>query len=618
MYVLGTAGHVDHGKSALVNALTGIDPDRLPEEKERQMTIDLGFAWFKLPDGREVSVVDVPGHEDFIRNMLAGVVGIDVALLIIAADEGVMPQTREHLAILDLLRVERGIVVITKKDLVDEEVLELATMEAEDVIKDTTLSRSPIIAVSAFSGEGIPELADEISRLLDRTTQRKDIGRPRLPIDRIFTIKGFGTVVTGTLIDGKLEAGKEIEIVPSGLKAAIRRLETHKQTEDVAAPGSRVSANLAGIPPDKLERGMVITSPGWLQPSQLLDVKLKAVADLPHTRTHDLSVMLYVGTSEVGAGVRLLDKEKLDAGDTGWAQLKLERGVAVAKGDLFVIRSPRETIGGGEIVDTQPKRHRRLEATIIQNLEAREKGTPEEMLLAILETSGPSEFADLVRISLLDETAVKKAFDSLVNDKKVAPIGHEGAHHLFFSSKQWENLSQEASELLQNYHTQFPLRQGMPREEIKSRLKISAAHADSIIKKLAEEGSLLEEGKFVRQPAHTVRPSPEQQSQAAAFISQVSQNPFPPTTGWNTDPEIINMLVQEGRVIRVREGFLTDSSFEDVVRKVTREIKSRGKITVSDMRVLFKTSRENAIALVQYLDEKKITLRVGSDRVLRE
>ncbi|MFH0913907.1 MAG: selenocysteine-specific translation elongation factor [Chloroflexota bacterium] len=278
MFVIGTAGHIDHGKSALVKALTGIDPDRLREEKERGMTIDLGFAWLKLPSGREVGLVDVPGHERFIKNMLAGVGGIDLALLIVAANEGVMPQTREHLAILDLLEIRQGIVVLTKRDLVDEEWLSLVKMEVEELIKPTTLAQAPIVPVSAFTGAGLPELVATIDRLLGSVAPRKDLGRPRLPIDRVFTIAGAGTVVTGTLIDGSLTLGQEVEIIPAGLKSRIRGLQIHKAQTDTAPPGSRVAVNLVGVTTEQLQRGDVLTRPGWLQPTTLLLVKLRLLS----------------------------------------------------------------------------------------------------------------------------------------------------------------------------------------------------------------------------------------------------------------------------------------------------------------------------------------------------
>jgi selenocysteine-specific elongation factor len=273
MYVIGTAGHVDHGKSTLVQALTGIDPDRLREEKERGMTIELGFAWLTLPSGKEVSIIDVPGHERFIKNMLAGVGGIDLALLVIAANESVMPQTREHLAILDLLRVKKGMAVIAKRDLVDEEMLELVMAEVEDVLKGTTLEGAPMIPVSAVTGEGIPELLSTLDTLLETTETRKDSGRPRLAIDRSFTMSGFGTVVTGTLIDGSLSVGMEAEIVPSGRVARIRGLQSHRQKIETASPGRRLAVNLSGVSHDQIQRGEVLTIPGWLRPTIALDVR---------------------------------------------------------------------------------------------------------------------------------------------------------------------------------------------------------------------------------------------------------------------------------------------------------------------------------------------------------
>ncbi|MCX5998096.1 MAG: selenocysteine-specific translation elongation factor, partial [Chloroflexi bacterium] len=359
MYVLGTAGHVDHGKSALVEAMTGIDPDRLGEEKQRGMTIDLGFAWLKLPSGREVSIVDVPGHERFIKNMLAGVGGIDLALLVVAADEGVMPQTREHLAILDLLRVTMGVVVVTKRDLVDEELLELVKMEVKEVVASTTLAQAPIVAVSAKTGEGLPDLLAAIDSLLDVTPPRRDIGKPRLPIDRVFTMAGFGTVVTGTLIDGQLSVGQEVEIVPRGLKARLRGLQTHRTKLESVGPGRRVAANLAGVATSQLERGDVLTDPGWLTPTAVIDARVRLLAKLGRPLKHNTMVTFHSNAVEAENRVRLLDKEELKAGESGYAQFALARPVAVAKGDLFIIRSSEETLGGGEIIDTHPKRHRR-------------------------------------------------------------------------------------------------------------------------------------------------------------------------------------------------------------------------------------------------------------------
>src|SRR5438128_782029 len=307
MSCIGTAGHIDHGKSTLVKVLTGIDPDRLAEEKERGTTIDLGFAWLTLPNGREVSIVDVPGHEGFIKNMLAGVGGIDAALLVVAADEGVMPQTREHLAILDLLRVRRGVVALTKADLVDAEWLELVREEVAEQLKPTTLAGAPIIPVSAYTRQGLPELLAQLEHILDEAQERQDIARPRLPVDRVFTMTGFGTVVTGTLLDGTFSAGQDVEVLPQGLRTRIRSLQTHRHQVHVAVPGSRVAINLANVPRTDLERGNVVAFPGQLQPAMLIDARIQLLADAARPLAHNTLVDFYSGSQEMPAKSRLLD-----------------------------------------------------------------------------------------------------------------------------------------------------------------------------------------------------------------------------------------------------------------------------------------------------------------------
>ncbi|HEX2171721.1 MAG TPA: selenocysteine-specific translation elongation factor [Dehalococcoidia bacterium] len=376
MFVIGTAGHIDHGKSTLVQALTGIDPDRLREEKARGMTIDLGFAWLKLPSGREVSVVDVPGHERFIKNMLAGVGGIDLAVLVIAADEGVMPQTSEHLAILDLLQVRSGVVAITKSDLVDADWLGLVTADVEEAIAGTTLAQAPIVPVSAITGAGLPELKQAIDALLETTPQRQDLGRPRLPIDRVFTIAGFGTVVTGTLTDGILTVGQEVEILPDGRRTRIRGLQTHKHKVERVEPGSRVAANLVGVSTEELHRGNVLTRPGWLRPSQAADVHLRVINWLDRSVGHNLNVTFHSGANEVPAKLRLLDQDEVLPGDSGWAQVRFAEPIPLVKGDYFIIRSPEQTLAGGQIVEPHAKRHRRFHSGTIDRLVTLEAGTP--------------------------------------------------------------------------------------------------------------------------------------------------------------------------------------------------------------------------------------------------
>src|SRR5579875_1870926 len=388
MATLGTAGHVDHGKSTLVQALTGIDPDRLAEEKARGMTIDLGFAWLALPDGRQVSIVDVPGHEDFIKNMLAGVGGIDLALLVIAADEGVMPQTREHLAILDLLRIPRGIVALSKCDLVDDDWLALVREDVAATLAGTVLAGAPIIPVSALTGAGLPELMAAIAAHLPPEREVAPDAVPRLPIDRVFTVSGFGTIVTGTLLDGALHVGQEVVIMPGGRRARVRGMQQHQAQVQAALPGTRAALNLAGVARHELARGMVVSLPGALAPSLLLDARVECWAGAPRAIAHNAVLDLAVGAAETTARVRLLAGNEILPGAWGWAQLRLAEPVAVRRGDRFILRnpSPSETLGGGSVVEAPARHHRRNQPGVLAHLAALASGDPTAIIRATLAT----------------------------------------------------------------------------------------------------------------------------------------------------------------------------------------------------------------------------------------
>ena len=618
MYILGTAGHVDHGKSALVRALTGIDPDRLTEEKERGMTIDLGFAWLGLPSGREVSIVDVPGHERFIKNMLAGVGGIDLAMLVIAADEGVMPQTREHLAILDLLNVRKGIIVITKKDLVDAELLELVSMDAEDVICGTTLDGAPLVSTSAMTGEGLPDLLAAIDTLLDSVRPRRDIGRPRLSIDRVFTMRGFGTVVTGTLNDGTLSVGQEIVLLPSGQRTHIRGLQTHKRKVDSVPPGSRVAVNLSGISTEDVQRGYVLTKPGWLTPTRFVDVRLRAISDLPQAISHNKSITFHTGASEVMGKVRLLDRETLNSGESGWAQILLAQHVAVARGDPFIVRSPQGTLGGGTIFDAHAKRHRRFQPGVIASLEARVNGSPKDILLAIVEANEPIEFEAVVAQSSLSHDEASIALKTLAAEKQVVTLGSEGARTILLSASGWNHLEEESRRIINSYHAQFPLRLGMPKEELRSRLKILSQHLTSVLQQLIGTGTVVEEGALIRLPTHAITPSADQQAEIQGFLHSLTANPFSPSWESLPSPDVLNLLIDQRRVVKVSENVLFDASaYDEMVKRIIEHLKAQGKITVAEVRDMFQTSRKYALALMEHLDEQKTTKRIGDERVLR-
>ena len=620
MYVIGTAGHVDHGKSTLVEALTGIDPDRLREEKERGMTIDLGFAWLQLPSGNEVSIVDVPGHERFVNNMLAGVGGIDLALLVVAADESVMPQTREHLAILDLLQIKRGLVAITKTDLVDSDWLELVVNDVEEVLTGTMLEGVPIVPVSAVTGDGLPLLVSTIDELLQEATTRKDLGRPRLPIDRSFTITGFGTVVTGTLIDGNLSVGQEVELAGSGRATRVRGLQTHRTKLEQAAPGTRVAVNLTGVPHEDIGRGEVLTVPGWLRPTSAIDVHLKIILDAPHPIRHNMFVTIHTGSSEAIGRVRLLEAQTVEPGGTAWAQIKLSAPLAVVKGDCFVIRSNQTTLGGGNIVDPHARRHRRRHQPILERLAVMEAGSDREILVKAIEMSEPSEFQPLVNRVNLQPSVARAELTAMATEKLVVVLGRRaigpGVH--LYSAAGWASVADSTRGSLEAYHLQFPLRKGAPKEELRSRLGMTPQVFNHALPMLQQEDVLIEEGTLVRLPNHRPSLSDAQEKIAGAYLRGLEVEPFSPPTDSPIDAEVLHLLVDQGKAIRVSETVVySASAYRDMTERVSTYIKEHGEITVADVRDLFDTSRKYALALMDYLDHERVTRRVGDARVLR-
>ncbi len=615
MFVIGTAGHIDHGKSVLIHRLTGIDPDRLVEEKERGMTIDLGFAWLTLPSGREVGIIDVPGHERFIKNMLAGVGGIDLALLVVAANEGVMPQTREHLEILDLLDIKTGIVVITKLDTVDEELLSLVTMEVQELIAPTSLKDAPIVPVSAITGEGLPELLNEIDRLLSTAEPRKETGRPRLLIDRIFTIAGSGTVVTGTLIDGSLSQGQDVEVLPAGLKAKIRGLQSHKTRVEKVGPGSRTAANITGVSVSQLQRGDVLTSPGWLRPATRMDVRLRLLPGLPRSLKHGTVVSLFTGAAEVEAKVHLLEREEVKPGDTALVQIATQQPVAVVKGDHFIIRSPMDTLGGGTIISVYARRHRRFRENIIENLVKIEHGTAEEIISAMLDMKQPLGVESLVINSNLSGDEVRHALDALVQQKKVE-VARQGNDLLVYNSAGWESLVQKTRDMVGDYCRRFPTRTGMPKSELSNKLGLTP-HSP-VLQKLITDGIIVEEGASVRMPSFQVKLTDEQQKKIDLYLRVLSENPYSPPGDVKIEQDLLSLLLRQEKVVKVSEGvvFLKDA-YEEMVSRITAHAKEHGSVTIADVREMFGNSRKYITALLEYLDEKKITRRSGDARVLK-
>jgi len=636
--VIGTAGHVDHGKSTLVKALTGIDPDRLKEEKEREMTIDLGFAWLTLPSGEQVGVVDVPGHQDFIKNMLAGVGGIEATLFIIAADESVMPQTREHLAILDLIKVPAGVIALTKTDLAEsEEWIELVEAEVMEVVEGTVLEGAPIVPVSAVTGQGLERLLETLDQVLAETSPRVDRGRPRLPVDRVFTVSGFGTVVTGTLSDGNLQVGQEVVVLPAGLKARIRGLQTHKHKIEVAVPGSRVAINLTGVSTDDLKRGNVVTVAGWLEPTQLVDVRLDYLADAPRELRHNQEVEFFSGAAEVIAHVRLLGTRSQAPGQSGWVQLRLAERVPLVKGDHFIIRqpSPSLTIGGGVVVDPLPRRrHRRFRPQVIQRLEMLAHGTPADLLVETLDRRGPMPARTLIAEAALPSETATQALGQLLQEEQVfvlspASVTPGDNPQLTASSPTyvasvagWATLASRLTAEVGEFHRAQPLRQGMPREALKSRLKLETRLFNEAVVRAAAEGALVETATMIRLPEHTVRFSPDQQEAVESLLREFRRAPYTTPSYKDSvsavDEGVVLALIEGGQLVRLSpDVLLLAETYDELEAWVRERISEHGSVNVAQVRDAFNTSRKYALALLEYLDDRRITKRVGDDRVLR-
>jgi selenocysteine-specific elongation factor len=466
--VVGTAGHVDHGKSTLLTALTGIDPDRLREERERGMTIDLGFAWVRLPTGDDIGFVDVPGHQDFIRNMLAGIGSIDAVLLVVAADEGVMPQTREHLAILGLLGIDRGVIALTKRDLVDDEWAALAVADVRAALRGTALADAPLVEVSATTRRGLDELLTTLGRVLGAAPARRDVGRPRLPVDRSFTMSGFGTVVTGTLLDGSLAVGDEVTAMPGELRARIRGLQTHRRSLEIARPGSRVAANVSGVDKDSVSRGMVLARPGTLQTSNLLAVRLAVLPGASGPVEHDEELKVHIGTAETMARASLLEGPAIAPGEEAWVQLRLAAAVAVSVGDRLVVRrpSPSETIGGGAVADITAARLRRRAETVA-GLERRTAPSAASRLLASLDA--PRTGAEAAERSGLTPGEGDAAVAELLADGRAVPLGDA-----LLSRGAFDAFATHVERLCAQAHRRTPLRAGASREEARSAIGLPA------------------------------------------------------------------------------------------------------------------------------------------------
>ncbi|WP_456431098.1 selenocysteine-specific translation elongation factor [Thermosulfuriphilus sp.] len=632
--ILGTAGHIDHGKTTLVKALTGIDTDRLKEEKLRGITIELGFAHLKLPSGEIIGIVDVPGHERFVKNMVAGASGIDLVALVIAADEGIMPQTREHLAICDLLGVRTGLVVLTKKDLVEEDWLELVREEISDFVRGTFLEGAPIVAVSATNGEGIAELKEILDHLVAQIRQRSKKGPFRMPIDRVFTVRGFGTVVTGTTISGRIRVGDQIEIMPKRLKGRVRNIQVYGQDREEALAGERTALNLQGLEKESLERGDVVCRPGGLRPSWLLDLHLRYLSEAGRPLKTGTRVRFHVGTCETLGRIVLFGDEELAPGEEALAQIRLERPVAVWRGDHYVIRSysPVITIGGGTVLNPLPPKRKRSQPRHLEELRLLKEANDEDLILyhlrqAALKGLTLEELS--IRTALFDK-ALEGIISRLKTQKKVVALEAEG-RTILLEGRRWQELKEIILERLRLFHQKNPLLRGLSKEELRSRLpsELDQRAFAQLLNELISKGQIIQDQEVIRLSSHKIVLAEEQErlKRQIESIFRRAGLKVPDRdealSRFREQPELalklFDYLVQEGRLVRLKDGlYFHQDVLKEVEKKVVSFLKENKEMSIAQFRELTRTSRKYMIPLLEYLDHKKVTLRIGDKRVLRK
>jgi selenocysteine-specific elongation factor len=629
MYVVGTAGHVDHGKSTLISALTGINPDRLKEELERQMTIDLGFAWYTLPSGEEIGIVDVPGHSDFIENMLAGVGGIDVVLFIIAADEGIMAQSREHLDILKLLGIKLGLIILTKIDMIeDQEWINLVESEVREFVTGSFLENAPILKVSALKDIGLKELSLNLDAILKECAPKKDIHAPRLPIDRIFSIKGFGTIVTGTLLDGNFMVGDQVEILPLGINSRIRGIQNHKKKQQIAEPGNRTAINLVGVDIDQLQRGNVVCLPDRLRSTRRIDVQVELLDNRISGIRHDDNLKIFIGSAQTLARTRLINISELKPGENGWLQLELEKPLVVKRNDRFIIRrpSPAATIGGGFVLSAHPiRRHKRFSKSVIERFKILSTGSDEDIILVQLLAFKVTELSTLIETSEINERRAKDIVEQLINSNKVILFEQNGmitSSNWIAANEYWIELKSSIIQLIEAYHKKFPLDLGMSSEGLFKKIGLSKKALSVAIGKLVTDEDVLSINGKIMLESHQVEFSPDQEEMVLKLKKVFKSSPFlTPSTQECIEiagRDVFQAMVSQGMIVEVAAGIVfMKKDIENIISRIYEIFKKENKLSASEFRDQLKTSRKYAIALLEYLDEIGVTKRIDNYRILK-
>ena len=629
--VIGTAGHIDHGKTTLVKALTGIDTDRLKEEKARGISIELGFASLVLPDGTQAGIVDVPGHERFVKTMLAGAGGIDLVVLVIAADEGVMPQTREHLHICELLQVKRGLVALTKADMVEADWLEMVRADVAQALTGTFLDGAPILPCSGTTGQGLPELLAAIQAMAGLAEARREDGILRLPIDRVFSIKGFGTVVTGTLWAGTLRVGDEVAILPPDARSRVRRIHVHGETVEAAVAGQRTAVNLPGLEVADIERGELLCRPGALRVSTAFDATLSLLADAPRPLANRTRVRFHLGTGELLARVVLLDRDELLPGEQGYAHLRLESPSAALPGDRYVIRSysPAVTIGGGSVLDPAPPQRRRARAAILEHLRVLEQGRPVERVERHLLSAGvaPTTAEEVRARTDLDEATVRESLEALAGAGTAVRVGARGELGILHA-RQVGSLEDGVLTRLADFHAKEPLKDGLAKEELRNKLpgQLAPAVYGWLLARLAAAGRIAVTRDKVRLAGYRPTLSAEEESLKGrieqAFREAAFQPPAPEALYASLKVDrraghgVFRRLVDDGVLVRLSEElFLFKDVYESLQTRVREHLRTTPRLNVATMKELFGVSRKYAIPFLEHLDDIRVTRRDGDDRV---
>ncbi len=630
--VLGTAGHIDHGKTALIKALTGIDTDRLKEEKERGITIELGFAFLVLPSGLRIGIVDVPGHEKFVKHMVAGAWGIDLVALVVAADEGIMPQTREHLDICRLLGVKKGLVVVSKIDLADPELVQLIAEEVGELVAGTFLEGALVVNVSALTGEGIPQLLTILDKLANEIQGRTSEGLFRLPIDRVFTMRGFGTVVTGTLVSGSVSVGDTVQIIPSVREGKVRGIQVHNEIVQTARAGQRTAINLQGIGKSHINRGDVLIHPHTITPTYMVDVYLEHLPNSPRPLRNRRKQRFHIGTSSTLSTIILLDREELAPGESGFVQLRFEKPVVAFPQDRFVIRgsSAIQTLGGGVVIDSHPDKHKRLARDVLAGLAILRDGDEEQVLTHHLASSGVRGMAlkELrERVNIPPDRLSKLLGGLMVKGEIVAIDGDNGKflHHLGY-----EQLKKEALSYILEFHEKYPLRPGPSKEEVKSKLPktVEAKLFQHILKELVDLKEVLVEKDKLRLSTHRVSLRDDQErlknkverlfAQAGLQSPSIKELASKLSTDESEVRNVVRLLVEEGVMIRAKEDlYFHAEAVEKLKAELIQFLRAHHEITTAEFKELTSVSRKYAIPLIEYFDNSKVTIRVGEKRLLR-